>query len=392
MKILHYSPVYAPAWKWGGPPRSVANLCEGLVLNGHDVTVYTTNAGLEDNPEYQNNAFIIRNGVKVHYFESENTLLGILSKGLVKKVNEEIKKFDLIHITGVWQPTSVSARKAALKANVPYVISPRGALSPYSFKQKYIKKWLWWKLFEYDNCVNAKFIHYTSEMEMEETLKLNLNIKSVIVPNSINTKEWYYDYEKGKAWRKNILSKVSIPEGTRTNIILYAGRLHHKKGLDIIPKVLSILNKNNWIMVFMGDSNDETKSNIIKEAINLNIRNKIIFETHGDANLLRAAYSGADIFLLPSLHENFGNVAVEALACNCHVILSDKVGAADQIIDFDGVEVYERKIELWQNSILNRFDKPITTDRTKIIEKFSTESVAKKIAQEYSLLIKNNSI
>ena len=43
MKILHVVPTYLPAWRYGGPIRSVHGLCKALVNLGHEVHVYTTN-------------------------------------------------------------------------------------------------------------------------------------------------------------------------------------------------------------------------------------------------------------------------------------------------------------------------------------------------------------
>jgi glycosyltransferase involved in cell wall biosynthesis len=48
---------------------------------------------------------------------------------------------------------------------------------------------------------------------------------------------------------------------------------------------------------------------------------------------VRAAYSGSDCLLMPSHHENFGNVAVEASACGCRALVSEKTGAAEWLED-----------------------------------------------------------
>ena len=53
MQILHFLPVYVPAWQFGGPILSVSRLCEGLVSQGAQVRVITTNAGLPEFPDDQ---------------------------------------------------------------------------------------------------------------------------------------------------------------------------------------------------------------------------------------------------------------------------------------------------------------------------------------------------
>jgi glycosyltransferase involved in cell wall biosynthesis len=47
---------------------------------------------------------------------------------------------------------------------------------------------------------------------------------------------------------------------------------------------------------------------------------------YGDAKW--AAYRDADVFVLPSQHENFGNTAAESAACGTPVILTDRCGVA----------------------------------------------------------------
>ncbi|MFM1799724.1 MAG: hypothetical protein RLZZ117_2002, partial [Cyanobacteriota bacterium] len=39
MRVLHFLPVYAPAWQFGGPVLSVSRLCEGLAAQGVEVRV-----------------------------------------------------------------------------------------------------------------------------------------------------------------------------------------------------------------------------------------------------------------------------------------------------------------------------------------------------------------
>ena len=51
MKILHITPSYFPAIKYGGPTESVHLLNKALVEKGIEVCVLTTNAGLENNSE-----------------------------------------------------------------------------------------------------------------------------------------------------------------------------------------------------------------------------------------------------------------------------------------------------------------------------------------------------
>jgi glycosyltransferase involved in cell wall biosynthesis len=341
MKILHYTPAYAPAWQFGGPPRSVAAICEGIARLGHDVTVFTTNAGLSPESGIGGGTVHRRNGVTVHYHPVVKSHYGIRSPALESAVGRAVAQFDLLHVTGVWQPTSVAACRAAEQRRVPYIVSPRGALSRYSFGQKAWKKWPYWFWRERRNQARAAAIHATSRMEAVELERLKLGVPIWTVPNGIDFRVWFRDASGGAAWRSRL---GILPDEL---VILYAGRFHHKKGLDLLPEAISRLPTAGWRVVLMGYDEDGTLRRLEHEMARRGQRERLIFLSGGDTDSLRIAYSGADVFVLPSRHENFGNVAVEALGCGCSVLLSDRVGAAEELGSLRAVSVRRRAPEEW---------------------------------------------
>ena len=238
MKILHYTAVYAPAWSFGGPVRSVSQICEGMAAKGHEVTVFTTNAGLEDQPEIVAGEPMDRNGVRVTYFSAKNGLTGIRSQELETAVRERIREFDVVHLTAVWYPTNAAACRAAASAGVPYVMSPRGSLGTYSWTQKPWKKYPYWWLIGRKDYFGAAAVHYTTTMEATECQRFRFPGKPYLIPNSVGLDFWQYDGEAASAWR---LANGILPE---TKLLLNAGRLHHKKGLDLLPDVLAGLGAN----------------------------------------------------------------------------------------------------------------------------------------------------
>ena len=326
LKILHYIPVYAPAWQFGGPVLSVSQLCEGLVALGHEVEVLTSNAGLSNNPEIPINQPTMRNGVKITYFPQQSGT-GIKCSGMEQAVTARAKEFDIIHVTGVWQRTSGVACIAAKNHGIPYIVSTRGALGPYSWRQKTLKKLAYYLWQERFNVTNAVGIHYTSKQEFEECQWLKLPGQPFIVPNGINTKFWQPAIEEARDWRKS--HKIGEDEF----ILLNVGRLHHKKGLDLLPKIMLSLRHLNWRMVFVGGDDDGTQAKLKQAFQAENLFDRVLFLERCEPQQLPAIYSAANLFVLPSRHENFGNVVVEALACGCPVLISDKVGLHDEIAE-----------------------------------------------------------
>ncbi|MEH1913986.1 glycosyltransferase [Nostoc sp.] len=387
LKILHYIPVYAPAWQFGGPVLSVSQLCEGLAALGHEVEVFTSNAGLNNQPELPLNQPVIRNGVKVTYFRQEPGM-GIHCPGMEQAVTARAREFDIIHITGVWQRTSGAACKAAKHQGVAYVVSPRGALSPYSWQQKTAKKILYYLWQERFNMTNAAAIHYTSKQELQECLWLKLPGKSFIIPNGLNTEFWQPALEEAKIWRKSQnLSEDDF-------ILLNVGRLHHKKGLDLLPQALAPLRNLNWRMVFVGGDDDGTKAKLQQQFQAANLSDRVIFLERCEPKKLPAIYSAANLFVLPSHHENFGNVVVEALACRCPVLISDKVGLHDEIIESGMGWVLPRVVKEWVDFISQvirvpeRLQPVKYSSRAWVESAFSIENTASQIVNYYLDIIK----
>ncbi len=389
IKILHYTPTFAPAWQYGGPILSISQLCESLIKEKQTVEVFTTNSGLKENQEILPNIKLVRNGVAVTYFDA-NYFFGIHSKKMEKAICERLNNFDILHISGIWQPTSYKACVQAKKQNIPYIISPRGSLCPYSWQQKKLKKRIYYFLREKFNVFNASKIHYTSIQEKNECKVLNIPVDSFIVPNGINTDFWKYSKNEAINWKK----RNQIPNNKF--LILNIGRLHHKKGLDLIPSILSDLKTKDWLMTFIGGDDDFTKSSLIDQFKKHNLLENILFLDSCKPKELIGAYSASDIFILPSRHENFGNVVIESLACETPVVISDKVGIHNEINNAEVGWVLPREAQIWSqflNKIINNkkfLESAKSKTRNFVESKFSDQSAAKTMLIEYEKIIREH--
>jgi glycosyltransferase involved in cell wall biosynthesis len=387
MKVLHYVPVYAPAWQFGGPVLSVSQLCEGLVSLGHEVEIFTSNTGLENNPEIIPNCPTVNNGVTVTYFSNVGGIGGINSPQMEESVKERVKEFDLVHITGIWQPTSYAACHAAKSFDIPYILSLRGALCPYSWSQKTFKKALYYLWREHWNVNNATAIHYTAQQEFEECRWLNLPGKPIISPNGLDTDFWQPNPSGAKQWRRE--------QGFKEDefLLLNIGRLHHKKGLDLLPHVLERIRDLEWKMIFVGGDDDGTKDKLVGEFKYLNLLDRVRFLPKCEPKELCTIYSACNLFVLPSRHENFGNVVIESLACGCPVMISDKVGVHREIHQAGMGWVLKRNITNWADQlreliINDHFLKPVIVNSKKWVElNFSVNKTAQDMLLSYHDLI-----
>jgi len=92
-------------------------------------------------------------------------------------------------------------------------------------------------------------------------------------------------------------------------------------------------------LVFAGPDESGVKAELEQMATQLGVRTKVQFvgPIFGEAKW--AAYRDADVFVLPSQNENFGNTAAEAVAAGTPVIVTEQCGVAPLLADVAGLVV-----------------------------------------------------
>jgi glycosyltransferase involved in cell wall biosynthesis len=383
VRILHYTPAYAPAWSYGGPVQSIARLCEGLAALGHYVEVLTTDAGvspLEDIPRGRPHD---RNGVCVTYF-SRSPGYGIRCPELERVVSVRVKEFDLVHVTGVWQRTSFAACRSARAHEVPYVVSPRGALGPYSWCHKTVKKTAYWHLRERSNVRGASAVHYSTLQEWRQSVWLGLPGRAFVVPNPFDFSSLAFDPEGARRWREE------IGVGQDEFLILSVGRLHHVKGLDLLPGALAPHRELSWRLVIVGDDEDGTWRSLERSIRSAQLSDRIRFVGAVSPSAISRVYSAADLFVLPSRHESFGNVVVESTACGCPVMITPQVGVSEEVAREGAGFVVNRGLREWSEALRHAIGRPpeLASARRRAVEfsrAFDSGKVAAQMVREYEV-------
>jgi glycosyltransferase involved in cell wall biosynthesis len=289
----------------GGPSYCVPRLCEALAATGAGVTLLSVakanGAGLD----------ISEKGYRDRRFAWDYTDVPILrglrsSSGLSGALYNISITADVIHTHGLWLLPNVQAGWAAKRARKPLVISPHGMLDPAALAFSRLKKRAFWTLFQGSAIRDAACIHATSEQEYEEVRRFGLANPVVIIPNGIDFPEL-----------------VGQPTGrpTAERVVLSLGRIHPKKGLDrLIRAWVNVESKRpGWRLRIIGPSEIGHDNELRALAVTLGLSSvSIEGPIYGDVK--HAAYHAADLFVLPTLNENFGLTVAEALAAGTPVI------------------------------------------------------------------------
>jgi glycosyltransferase involved in cell wall biosynthesis len=329
MHILFVAPFYKPAYVYGGPVYSTPSLCESLVIAGHDVSVITTNANGKNNFHEARVGFQQVDGVSVAYCQRDLPGYYFFSRQLSQTCYSEIRKnkFDIVYVASNWAFPFLPACRAAYRSGVPYIVSPRASFKRITWRGKSLKKWLYHTLFERYWINQADLIHYTTQMELGDSVWLKLKPPSVTIPNPINLAEFDRLPKKGLFRSKyKIASDVSL--------LLYLGRVEHAKGVDLALQALSlILPKHpNCILVVAGPEEENYVSVLSQQARDLGIQDSVVFTGLLSSAQRLEALSDADIFVFPSHSENFGMAVAEAMLCELPVVISDQVGISEFIV------------------------------------------------------------
>jgi D-inositol-3-phosphate glycosyltransferase len=117
-------------------------------------------------------------------------------------------------------------------------------------------------------------------------------------------------------------------------IVLYVGRFAALKGIDRLLKAMTHLRDlRDLKLLIVGGDGDAAPEHIEFKRLSaeLGVADRIVFAGRLEQNDLPQYYSAADILAVPSYHESFGLVALEALACGTPVVAT-QVGAMARII------------------------------------------------------------
>jgi glycosyltransferase involved in cell wall biosynthesis len=285
----------------GGPSYTVPRLCQALALAGGGVRLLSVDG--------RDGSGVAPDGDTGLSFPQDSTSIPFLrelrsSLGLTRALRELAPEADVIHNHGLWLMPNVEAGRAALLAHKPFIVAPRGMLSPAALAFSHLKKRAVWAVMQGNVVRRASCIHATSEQECDEIRDFGLKNPIAVIPNGIDIPK---------------LDRTKATDAGR--VVLSLGRIHPKKGLDRLVRAWAIVEAAhpNWRLRIIGPDELGHARELAALATNLKTqRVSIEGPVAGDAKT--SAYREADLFVLSTLSENFAITVAEALAAGTPVI------------------------------------------------------------------------
>jgi glycosyltransferase involved in cell wall biosynthesis len=344
MRILNVTETYAPFLEFGGPPVKVRALSEGLARRGHKVTVLTADWGLEKRLQAQEEKIAAErspfgwrrneNGVQAIYLPTWMRYRTVSWNPAVKRYcRARLQNFDVVHIFGLYDLLGPAVAAASRKRGLPYVLEPIGMFVP-------IVRSLWMKrmyhaIWGRKLLGGASLVVATSEQEIEEMVAGSLSRTKVVLRRN--------GVERPASWPEPGAFRKAHGISDDVKLVLFLGRLSIKKSPDLLLRAFAELSRRHtgtpMTLVFAGPDEGSVRTELDQMAAQLGVRTKVQFAGPVFGETKWAAYRDADVFVLPSQNENFGNTAAEAVAAGTPVIVTEQCGIAPLLADEAGLVV-----------------------------------------------------
>lgn len=326
MKVLHLIPYMHPSA--GGPPVVVDRWCVELHRLGIDAQVLTTDAysGSDPSDDWIQN---YRASYPIDVMKKTGPNGFGFSSGMKQALAAKLQSVDLVHVHNLWGYTNFIAARLCPAANVPFVVSTHGMLDPNSVTRKKLKKAIYGNIIEWPAIRKAKAIFVTHEEEARLAAQTCSGLpQSIVVP--LGTE----DPPAADAAELEEEFLEQFPECRNRQRVTFLGRLHSKKGLDLlIPAIARVREEApDAMLVLAGPAEPSYEAELRQQCDRHGLHGHVVFAGMLTGQSKWAALAAADVFALPSYQENFAIALVEALRMGVPAVISDRINIWSDLI------------------------------------------------------------
>jgi glycosyltransferase involved in cell wall biosynthesis len=377
MRILHVIRDLTPAT--GGPVSAIKSLVDAQLKQGHEVVVVSTDYGL-----LPTDANILGPRYVICH-----CILGPwrYSPALAGALSIWVPWCDVMHVHMLWEYPTLVALRMARKMGKPFLLRPCGMLDVWSIAQRRLKKRLYLALFARTLFAPPCLLHFTTKAEQLKSPVLG-NPDAVVIENGVSEQAFAEHSADGFL--------DIFPQLLDKRVVLFLGRIHPKKRPDIAIDAFARVARQfpDSVLVLAGPCSEAYRRELAALAESFNIGERTIFTGMLQGRALYGAYRAASIFLLPSMQENFGIAAVEAMAAACPVIISEHVDIRDYVEAGNAGMVCVVSPGAFAAAIVRllgerQFAHALGNNGRKVAKKFFTwDRAAKKLDQVYRDLVR----
>ncbi|MDR7523652.1 MAG: glycosyltransferase [Armatimonadota bacterium] len=325
LRILNVTQVYDLATSASGQATKVADISRHLARRGHVVTVLTAAREVQVIRER-------RGGVEVVGLPAVFGYRAItVNPGVVGFCLRRLRGFDVVHLYGTYDLLGPVVAAFCRRWRVPYVLESLGMFRPIvrniGLKRAY-RRLLGWPV-----VAGAARVIATSELEREELVADGVPAAKVVVRRNGVEPPGPEEIPSPGAFRRD----AGI--GQNQPLVLYLGRISKKKGLDLLLEAFGGVPAAAALAIVGPDDGDGCLQELDRLRDRLGLNGRVGFMGPRFGADKWSALADADVVVLPSRSENFGNAAAEAVVCGVPVVVTDRCGIAPLVADRAGLVV-----------------------------------------------------
>lgn len=366
MKIAFVT--YTLAKKRGGITTSVVNLL-GALRNIAEVDVFS----IYEDQEFDDIDPQFRNASNV-YLARTTDPYWCYSPQLRKLLEDNIHRYDIIHVHGLWLYHNYLVYRLARKHGIPYIITPHGMLEDNAFANKAFKKRIYWSLLMKRMMYAAKAIHCLSPKEYKRiTEKFCPDAPAFLIPNGIRI----------ESLEKNPGDTIKIG---------FFARLSHLKGPDRLIQAFGLIEGRENLELWLGGSGTPEYEAYIEGLIEQSpARDRIKKLGFLQKDQIRQFFSQISFLAVPSFIEGLSMSILEALSFATPMMITPECNL-DEIEQYDaGILIPDNEIGSIRNGILAMLDRDLNAMSQNAFrmarENYDIDVIARKLLDEYKKIV-----
>ena len=308
---------------------------------------------------------------------------GLTLRGPETDVDAVIRGAGVVHMHGLWQGHTRRGAASARSAKVPYLMAAHGMAEPWALKHKKWKKRIYTALVEGKNLRRAACLHALSRPEIGHLRALAPDARICFVPNGVDLVP-FDDLPARSTFEDD------YPEIAGKFVVLFFGRVHVKKGLDLLAGALkAVALEHPDVHVVIAGNDDGAMGPFRDQCEALGVINRVTWVGHVSGEKARRVWAAADAFVLPSYSEGFSMAVLEALACRLPSLITTachfpELGAADGgiVVEPDLAGVTTGLRSLLERSNAER-EAMASRGRALVESKYTWDRQARRLAEVY---------
>ena len=226
---------------------------------------------------------------------------------------------DLCHAHGMWARSAFASLAWRMRHRRPLIVAPHGMLDPWALEQSALAKRLALATYEGLRLRTATCLHALCEAELESIRGLDRRLQAFVVPNGVDLP----DLDEVHAGRR------AFAAGGNPKTLLYLGRIHPKKGIDLAIEALASAFgadprlRGEWKLEVCGAGDFDEVAHLRRLASDAGVADSVSFpgSVTGDQKARRLTQATA--FILASRSEGLPMAVLEAWAYGLPSVISE---------------------------------------------------------------------